>query len=439
MWSRTFICLVLMNYNLFAQGLFEGALEEDNESLGSRLNYEMDGYVRGGVYVGIVPEETAYESKSLYGETALKLRVRKSDVGNAFAEIRFTRDMVGDVSNITAQLREGYVSTFVGNFDVRIGQQIVVWGRADGYNPINSITPMNLLVFSPDEDDRRESNFLIRSFWNVNNMRLQAIWVPVYQPSVLPFSRVTLPEGMQLEENHYPDNRMTHSAGALKLDYMGSAIDGSISYFNGYFPMPGIGATITDNSSFTIYPSAYRTHILGADFSTTVGKYGVRGEFAYKKSEKKEKNWQSIPQSQVEYILGLDREFGDFSLIVQYIGKHVFDYSDMTNDSNNNLGRFQTRIALWNRMLSSQLEEWNHSLSFRPACKWLHDTLDAEILGMVNFSTEEIFLKPKVSYDMADDFTFTIGAQWYHGTDETLYGQIDESISSLFAELKASF
>jgi hypothetical protein len=90
-------------------------------------------------------------------------------------------------------------------------------------------------------------------------------------------------------------------------------------------------------------------------------------------------------------------------------------------------------------MLCSQLKEWSHSLSFRPALELFNQTLSIELLGQINFSTKEVFFKPKLSYDIADDLTVTTGAQIYNGPDDTLYGLMEESNSALFVEVKTSF
>jgi hypothetical protein len=44
-----------------------------------------------------------------------------------------------------------------------------------------------------------------------------------------------------------------------------------------------------------------------------------------------------------------------------------------------------------------------------------------------------------MSYDIADALTFTLGAELYSGPDDTLFGLIDSTLNSVFAELKASF
>jgi hypothetical protein len=69
----------------------------------------------------------------------------------------------------------------------------------------------------------------------------------------------------------------------------------------------------------------------------------------------------------------------------------------------------------------------------------MYETLNLELSGLYNFTTGEFFIKPKVTYDIADALTFTLGGELYTGPDETLYGTIDESLSAIFIELKTSF
>ena len=441
MWKRIILYFFLAVSPLLGQSLFENALEKEMaESLpASRLPFELNGYIRGGVFLGPRQDRSGVETKHVAAETSLKLRVQGGDLGSAFAEFRLSRDFQERGLSVNADVREAYVNIYLSRFDLRIGEQIVVWGRADGINPTNTITPGDMLTFSPDEDDRRKGNFLLRSFWDIFPFRLEMLWIPVYRPSALPFARVELPDGVEVAEGKYPDACMAHSGIALKLHFENSSVDGSLSYFSGYNPMPGLQASLSGEAFCRIIPAAYRTQILGADFATTLGRTGLRGEFALSLPEDKESVWGAIPRSQVEGVLGVDREFGDVSLIVQYIGKHVFDFDNPLPSATGSVDGIQNEIKLWNRMIFSQLGKWTHSLSFRPSCSLLHQTLTVEALGLINFSTEEIFLKPKVVYKPDDNLNLTAGFQLYAGPEDTLFGRIDRNVSAFFLEIKALF
>ena len=430
-----FIFLLLFGSSLHAQSLFEDALSGDAEDTDAAQEkaYEFNGSIRGVFYGGKIPDKDEAEIKSGYGEAALKLRVRKQNFGDGFAEIRFRcgHEFREDVSEVT--LREAYVNTYVGRFDFRFGHQIVVWGRADGFNPTDNITPKNMLVRSPDEDDRRAGNFLIRSFCNLEPFRIEAIWVPVYAESVLPTSMMSLPPGMSLTEPEYPDANLKNGAFAVKLNLERASFDGSVSYFNGYNPSPGV-----DAGPQGMMPRAYRMHVAGADFSTTLGSYGFRGEFAYRKPHKDYEKNAYIPNPDLQYVMGMDRAFGDFSVILQYIGRTVLDFTELSKPQTP-AERLNVELARKNRMFSSQLDEMSHAISFRPAWKLMYETLVLEMSGLVNFTTEELLIKPKVSYDIADALSLTAGGEFYTGPDETLYDTIDETLSAVFVELKTSF
>lgn len=120
---------------------------------------------------------------------------------------------------------------------------------------------------------------------------------------------------------------------------------------------------------------------------------------------------------------------------VQYVGKYIFDFSK-ENDLQNTLAQEANR---WNRMLFTQQETWNHSVSIRPSINLFHETLKCEMLGLANFSTEEWFLMLKATYTISDALTCCIGTQLFYGPDDTLYGFIEDSRNAGFAELKISF
>jgi hypothetical protein len=422
-----------------SQSLFEQATSKDEEK-----PYELNGYLRGTLFVGKVPDENGAEIKSGYGEASLKLRLRKQSFGDAFAEVRFRggHEFQKTVSEIN--LREAYVNAYVGPFDFRIGHQVVLWGRADGWNPTDNITPRNMLIRSPDEDDRRLANFLIRSYYNRQPFRFEAIWIPAYSPSYIPADLIVPSSGITLGEPDYPDMKLKNSAFAIRLNLELPSIDGSISYFNGHNPMPGITADLPEifmiNMDLNIYPKAYRMHVIGADFSTVVaGSWGLRGEVAYRWPHQNYEENVHIPNPDLQYVVGLDKELvTNFSLIVQYIGRYVFDFEELEIPTNPmDFPRY--KIALKNRLIAFQQYELSHSLSCRAAWELMNELMSIEIFGLINFTSNETLFRPKLTYDIADALTFTLGAELYSGPDDTLFGLVDSALSAAFVELKASF
>ena len=420
-----FLGLLLVPVAVPAQSLFESAITQSESQ--ESLPYHLNGYIRSGIFAD---EE---DIRSRYAEGALKLDVVGNQYGNAFAELRY-RASFDENDTEEFSLREGYVSLMFGQWDFRIGQQIIVWGRADGFNPTNNLTPTDFTVFSPDEDDKRLANFVARGVYHAYPVKIEFDWVPVYTASDLPFDNATLPDGVEWTDEGKPDQEWDNGAFGIKVDLEKPAFDGSLSYFNGYHKLPGIRSAISE-TEIGVYTQAYRTQVWGADFSTTIGRYGLRGEFAYSRPDEEPDALYSVPRRQFEYTVGLDWEWKDLSLIVQYIGKHIIDFDpeDTLQDA------LTEEIILWNQMIFSQQEEWNHSVSVRPSIAFWHETLKAELLGLVNFSTEEVFLQPKATYEIADAFDISVGARLFYGPDDTLYGHMEKQSNACFFELKKSF
>ena len=432
-------CFLLLSSSLSAQSLFEKTTGSKEER-----PYELNGYLRGTFYVGKVPDKNDAEIKSGYGEASMKLRVRKQDFGDAFAEVRFRRGHEFRKNITEINLREAYVNAYLGSFDFRIGHQIVVWGRADGWNPTDNITPRNMLIRSPDEDDRRLANFLIRSYYNRHPLRFEVIWVPSYSPSYIPTDLISFPPGMTLGDPVYPDSKLKNSAFAFRLNLEFPSIDGSISYFNGHNPLPGITADLpkilTNEVILNVFHKSYRVHILGGDFSTVVaGSFGLRGELAFRIPHKDYKEHLHVPNPDLQYVVGIDKELVEnFSVILQYIGRYVFDFSELEEPSTP-FERLRYVIALKNRLITFQQYDLSHSFSCRAAWDLLNETMTIEAFGMVNFTSNEVLFRPKMSYDIADALTFTLGVELYSGPDDTLFELIDSTLNAVFMELKASF
>jgi hypothetical protein len=448
-------------------GLFEdatsGAPKQDNQAqAATKSPVELSGYVRGDLYLGKVPDQNVTEIKNGFGEAAAKLRVKLGDWGDGRAEIRAREGYDGAGVSGTVGLREAFVDLYLGPVDIRFGHQVIVWGRADAFNPTDNLTPHDMGVRSPDEDDRRGANLALKTSINFNPLRWEFIYLPFYAPSHFPV--FTLPGPISFSDPAYPDADFEHGTLATRLNVELPKVDFSVSYLFGYSTFPGIelasftmaGASGGPEVAIRFHP--YQHHVVGADFATTVGDWlGLRGEVAL--------NWpvqhddaEYIPQPELQYVLGVDHDFGDVSLIVQYVGRTVLDWEAIEPTGLLDLaegrtptpeqlaaimqdpeGAARTEIKRKTRMTASQTEHISHAATVRIAWQLFHETLTLEMLGYYNLSTKEWLVRPMLSYDIADGLAAIVGGEIYGGPDETLFGTIDEVQSAGFVELKAYF
>jgi hypothetical protein len=427
----------------------------------SGLGIRLNGYARGDLFVGKAVGSGSGEVKAAYGELALRLQVDKESYGDAFAEVRLRSTPGAERPATVVDLREAYVNAYFGPLDLRVGHQIVVWGRADAFNPTNNLTPFDLRTRSPIEDDRRLANSAVRLWLNLAPLRLEAVWVPLYSAAELP--AIEPGEFVALTEPNFPAPSLSNGLGALRVHLELPAIEASVSYLHGYAPLPGLALSDftvgEDPPEVRIARTAYEQHVIGVDFSTAIGDLvALRGEAAYRHPVGYESKVYA-PRPDLHYVVGVDRAFGPVSIILQYLGRYVFDWQVEPGPAapvnpavlagltpplppfveQMITGSIEADLRMRNQILFSQRAEIQHLASLRAEWLTLHETLSISALGLFNANTEEWLLYPKLNYRISDWISATLGAEIYAGPENTLFGLIDEVQSAGYAELRASF
>lgn len=76
---------------------------------------------------------------------------------------------------------------FVRGLDLRIGNQIVLWGVADQFNPTNNLNADDLrdpLLFG-----KQQGNFMVKAdYWLTDSLSFSGVLVPIFKPALLPRS-----------------------------------------------------------------------------------------------------------------------------------------------------------------------------------------------------------------------------------------------------------
>ena len=443
---------------LFAQSVSGEADADAVDGDSGTRGVELGGYLRGDTFVGKYPDANQGQLQAGYGELSLQLRGPRQPYGSAFADARLRYGQQLDRQDLIVGLREAYVDLFAGLLDVRVGKQIIVWGRADAFNPTNNLMPIDMRIRSPIEDDRRVGNFAARTYINLDPFRIEGVWLPLYVPTQYPaFVLSEYGDLVTFADPVFPGTGLDDGSIAGRAHLELPDVEASVSYVNGYAPLPGF-----DLSDFTVGPAAninlrrtaYRQHVAGADFSTAVSDIvAVRGEVAYR-HPMSYADRSYAPRPDLQYVLGLDRAFGSLTLLVQYMGRYTFDWQkEGSNASPQQIYNLQRGNALveaqaeidirdslkgTNQMLFSQLAAVQHLVTVRGEWRLLHEDLALSALAMVNFTTKEWLLFPKLAYQISDALSTYVGAEIYAGPNGTLFNRISQ-LSAGFAELRYSF
>jgi hypothetical protein len=421
----------------------------------------VSGYSRGGVFVGKVPGTRLGEMKAAYGELSMAVKTVRgtySDYGDGFAEGRLRYGLQGSQQQTVVDLREAFATLYAGRwFDLRLGKQIIVWGRADALNPTNNLMPFDIRVRSPIEDDRRIGNVAARANLHLGPFRVEGVWIPLYIASELP--DIPLPKYVYFGPpiNQQPELRDGLLAARVHLEL--PAFEMSASYLRGFAPLPGLQRRSVvldpDTPEILITRTTDYEQVLGFDFSTALGSLlALRGEAAYRlPADYEHRHYAARPD--LQYAVGADHSFGPVSVIGQYLGRYVLDWQreegapDADPSSLNMVPSataqkfaeetIDAELAKKNQMLFGQTVRIQHLVTAR--IEWLvaHDTVSIALFGLYNFTTREWYAAPKLGYHLSDDLTAYVGGEIFRGPEGTLFGVIDELLSAGYAELRYTY
>lgn len=222
-------------------------------------------------------------------------------------------------------VEELYAELTHGRFDLRVGRQIVSWGKTDLVNPTDHLSPRD---FSDplESDDERLGVLAVRPRVQWGLLQWEAAIVPVFTGSVMPGQRSRwappLPSSAQNPSQPAAFTRIDYQflpsrepATTLANMQYASRVSGSVrgwdvsaSYFDGWDDVPRVGREAiggTAGVSVRIAPEHLRKRAIGGDVAAVIGPFTVRAEGAHIRPDARQG-----PQY-FQYVVGAERTFGD--------------------------------------------------------------------------------------------------------------------------------
>lgn len=383
------------------QGLFNEATENDHNTQWDQ-NFDINGFIN----TGFISNLNSNEIDNTITQTNLKLNAF-NETGKCYSNIIF--HLYNQQTSL--DIREAWIELYIGNLDVRLGNQIIPWGRADGFNPTDNLTPKDYSSFKIDEDSYRVSNTALRGRYYLSNVMLEGVIIPSYK-----YSSVFIET-----ENINNDGLMY----AVKSSYIYSSIEGSVSCFFGRHPEGGLSGLNIRNASLQ--------NVFGTDFTLTVNKMAFRAEAAYSQT-KDYKNSLYTPNPEIEWNIGIDSEISqELTVGVQYIGKWVEDWYEM------NQNNITSTIKSINRVIWNQTVEFQNSVSSIIRLNLLYNTLNIDSLGSYNLTTNELLTRLKITWNIADSINIYTGINYITGPEGTRAEMSKDILNVAFAEVKFTF
>jgi hypothetical protein len=283
-----------------------------------------------------------------------------ADRGGSFgypAEAGLHAEGRGPTRYAIARPADVYIDIVTSRFDVRAGAARLVWGRLDEFQPTDVVNPIDLSRFLMEgRSEARLAVGLVRArTFLPRSTTLEAIVVPHFRrgrfdqldedSSPFNLTRTSgIPEGM-------PEERVTENPrgieglqGGLRLSSTTARVDWSVSAYRGRraFPISTIGADLEVGPDYDGMPvvvireSFPRFTMIGADFETVRGLWGIRGEAAaFVEDELQVAGTDlnvgayGIPGRSVNAGIGIDRRAGDYRIAANVLwSRSEVDESD---------------------------------------------------------------------------------------------------------------
>ncbi|GAB3760486.1 hypothetical protein GCM10028796_09190 [Ramlibacter monticola] len=353
----------------------------------------------------------------------LKVAPRFGKAASAHIEGWVRRD--GDKSQ--SQMREAYLDLRQGPVDLRLGQQIIAWGRADELNPTDNLTPRDYTLLVPEASDQRFGTVGARAVWHLGDYALTGAWLPRFRSNIFPIG--TTPGVTVTRE-------APHDAGAaLKFERTGRGVEWSVSYYDGLDPNPDLVFAGAGPGGLQLALRNHPIRVLGADVAGVLGRYGLRAEAAYTWTSHDEGPNALVKKPFFYGVAGADRTFDNGTYVnLQYYLRHIAGFSD----PNAIADPLQRAIALQSALISNQRDATEHGISLRVSHRWLNDTLEVELLGVISLTRGDNAWRPKLTYALSDSLKLTVGADLFRGGRDTYFGRLRDN-SLAYAELKYAF
>lgn len=327
------------------------------------------------------------------------------------------------------ELREAYLETGWGPLDLRVGKQIVAWGRADRINPTDNLSPRDFTLLVPDDDDQRLGTPAAKATWHLPWLSVTGFWLPKFEPHTIPIQRVA---GVTVRER-IPDQ--TVGQWAIKLEQTGKAVDWSLSYFDGFDPVPDFAIDRVTLTSLDLILKHNRIRVIGADAATTLGRFGLRGEAAFTVTEDPRGSKPDVKNPFFFMVLGGDRTFLEhLNVNLQYLFRYVVHHVSPVDVAD----PVRRGVAQEQAIVANELDRVQHGASLRVGNKWLNETLEAEVGAILTFTRLDFAVRPKLTYALTDRWKAVIGVDIFRGDRRSFFGRLRDN-STGYAEVRWSF
>jgi len=324
-----------------------------------------------------------------------------------------------------SELREGYLDYSGGNWDLRIGRQVITWGLGDLVF-VNDVFPKDyeaLFAGRPLEYLKRGTDALkLGAYPDFASFELVA--APNFRPSRTPDpGRFRLYDPMPGVANRETDTPGGGEWG-LRIYRDVAGWDAALYLYHGFQRTPSMRSdSMTMPTKITyFYPEL---SLYGASLSGRVGEGVLSLEAAYYDSRQDQTGADfTVPNSQTRLLAGYQiQPVEDLSLGLQYYAEHMHDYPAYR-------AALPAGFPVDDRL--------NHTVTLRVTQLLMHQTLRLSAYAAHNANTGDQFINPEARYSFTDRVWGAVGANLFSGKPWGQFGQLSND-DNVYLQMRYEF
>lgn len=324
-----------------------------------------------------------------------------------------------------SELREGYVDYTAGNWDMRVGRQVITWGVGDLVF-VNDVFPKDheaLFAGRPLEYLKRGVDAVkLGAYPEFANFEL--VLSPSFRESRIPdANRFHLYDPMPAVTNRETIKPGQGDVG-LRIYRDVAGYDAALYLYRGFQRTPSMrpdSMTAPTKISY-FYP---QLSVYGASVSGRAGEGVLSLEAAYYDSRQdRSGNDFAVPNSQTRLLAGYQiQPAEDLSLGFQYYAEAMHDYGAY-------LAALPAGFPVENR--------WSHTVTARLTQFFRHQTLRLSAYASYNASNGDHFVNPELRYSFTDKISGAIGANFFGGKPWGQFGQLSRD-DNVYLQVRYAF
>ncbi|MDR9364181.1 MAG: hypothetical protein RI575_02495 [Balneolaceae bacterium] len=422
---------VLFRFFTFSLLILSGPFLSYPEEAKSQVNVN-------GILQNYLAAQTTEDYEFIATRNRLRLQFDKpTDFGGLQTELdlihRFDRSQ-----EIEFQLKEAYIEWFLQDYDLRIGQQKIIWGRANGTFITDILTPVDLrefLTISAEDIRFGLTSFNAIRYFGENS--LQLVFAPFFQRDLLPGADSRWFPAQQISSSLSPipvttndqdsDFKLTDAQVALRYNLLSpNFIDLDLFLMRWTHPTPAYDVSIATNSLPNLFSidlvESYQNSWM-AGLSTTL-EIHPRLFFLGEALFVEEKLFTNIPFSG-SHEFDLRSTFQDFTELFNLINPNQ-DFLTRKPWIHSMAGfrteLFQTTIdaqffveTIFDYEEDIIQEEYYKYATLFATRSFLRNKLQILALSRYNINTEDYWIQVQGQYELNDNLQLSLGTNLFGG------------------------